>query len=47
MFAALHFVGKGGKRPLPFIVAEWGSGGRRFKSGHPDQKVKAFILDGW
>ena len=27
---------KGGKRPPPFLRAKWGSGGRRFKSGHPD-----------
>ena len=27
---------KGGKRFLPFFDAEWGSGGRRFKSSHPD-----------
>ena len=32
---------KGGKRPPPFILATWGSGGRRFESGRPDQ------LDGW
>jgi len=27
---------KGGKGFPPFIAAEWGSGGRRFKSSHPD-----------
>jgi hypothetical protein len=27
---------KGGKRPPPFLRGKWGSGGRRFKSGHPD-----------
>ena len=30
---------KGGKRPLPFLQAIWGSGGRRFESSHPDQKM--------
>ena len=30
---------KGGKRPPPFLLAIWGSGGRRFKSDHPDQRV--------
>ena len=28
---------KGGKQPPPFLGLVWGSGGRRFKSGHPDQ----------
>jgi len=27
---------KGGKRSPPFLRATWGSGGRRFKSAHPD-----------
>ena len=27
---------KGGKRFLPFLEAKWGSGGRWFKSTHPD-----------
>jgi len=25
---------KGGKRPLPFLLAIWGSGGRRFKGSN-------------
>jgi len=29
---------KGGKRPPPFLLAIWGSGGRRFKSDHPDHR---------
>ena len=27
---------EGGKRPLPFLLAKWGSGGRRFESSHSD-----------
>jgi len=30
------FAPKGGKRSPPFLLATWGSGGRRFKSVHPD-----------
>ena len=37
-------VGRGVAQPGS--APEWGSGGRRFKSDHPDQKVEAFILDG-
>ena len=33
----LQYWPKGGKRPPPFSLATWGSGGRRFKSDHPDQ----------
>ncbi len=32
----LLYYSKGGKRSPPFIEAKWGSGGRRFKSSHPD-----------
>ena len=32
--------GKGGKWPLPFLLATWGSGGRRFKSSHPDFELE-------
>ena len=31
---------KGGKRPLPFSQASWGSGGRRFKSSRPDFELE-------
>ena len=34
---------KGGKRSLPFLLAIWGSGGRRFKSSHPDFNSDARI----
>ena len=32
---------KGGKGFPPFIDAEWGSGGRRFKSGRPDTNTSS------
>jgi len=30
----------GGKRLQPFLLAIWGSGGRRFKSSHPDFELE-------
>ena len=36
---------KGGKRPPPFLLATWGSGGRRFKSGRPDHKLNVKALE--
>ena len=37
---SIMVVEKGGKRSLPFSLAIWGSGGRRFKSSHPDFELE-------
>ncbi|MFC1990669.1 hypothetical protein ACFLU9_00760 [Chloroflexota bacterium] len=34
--AIIYNAAKGGKRPSPFLLATWGSGGRRVESGRPD-----------
>jgi len=36
---------KGGKRPPPFLLATWGSGGRRFKSSRSNHKHKIIWSD--
>jgi len=36
IFSPIIQTKKGGKRPPPFSKAIWGSGGRPFKSAHPD-----------